>query len=307
MAKKPQFRTTRHIPDVQSLGKHWGADFAPYIRDLLAKHAAIFWPSKHFRNRFTHDSATKRFQAYWELYLYDVFQTAKLSPELNAKDEGPDFKCTLPDGRIMWVEAVAPSGGRSPRVQRYEDDLDNRQSTQIPTEALQARITKAFVEKNEQLCEKNKMRKEQDVNVIAINTAYLRRSGLSKSNAYPLVVDTCLGLGYPQATMNKGQGVERSKFLGFHIKQESLIHNENNAEIDVAFFLRDDFSGIGGVLFSDSHYRNAVKTRFEMGFVHNYKAQNSLAHGVFPVGEEYDVIGEKLVNIQNVPQNKNNM
>jgi len=146
---KDQKRVTGGIPDPNSLNEHWGALHARPLHDLLKRHS-LLWQGAHFRTRFSSSNRSTRFQAYWELYLYDVLYHKNLHPQLHAKDQGPDFKCTIENDDVtLWVEAVAPS---------------------FTEPANEDCILKALANKHAQL-NNNKDRNRRDLCVIAINTA----------------------------------------------------------------------------------------------------------------------------------------
>jgi len=194
------------------------------------------YADKHFLTEIK----TNFHQRSWEMYLGNVFLQKKLS--IRSQDEGPDFVVN----NNIYIECVAPTKGdltkpdsvpemfiaKTPKELRVQD---------IPEDKILLRISQAIKEKLNQY-EKWKFKNWFNQNasfVIAINTGDLE---YPEDPNMPNVLKVLFGFQYMQINI-------KTKKISYSYRSE--IKKSNNKPVPVNYFIRESFSFVSGVLFSN--------------------------------------------------------
>ncbi len=98
-----------------------GSDLKDKIEDLWNEYK-LFAPK-----RFLIEAQINFHQRWWEMYLtvglLHVFKNSGINIETSNRDRGPDIRINLPDGRAIWIEAIAPHPGKGDdRIPEHDED-----------------------------------------------------------------------------------------------------------------------------------------------------------------------------------------
>jgi len=214
-------------------------EYEPYSKKDFLKKAQIEFP-----------------QRWWEMYLTVGLLNLKFSIEKSNKDEGPDIKVVLKDGRVIWIEAVAPNIGTG------VDHLPNMVIgvADPPENEFKLRLAQSLNEK------KNKFDKyllkgiinNNDYNIIALSSCSLNQFGrLINAWIHPML-NVLGGCGDP------------------------VIKKASGADVSVSLFEKKDFEFISGVLYSFNDIINAPSNPESTFLLYlNPQAKNPLPHNFY--------------------------
>ncbi len=126
-----------------------------------------------------------------------------------------------------------------------------------------------------------------DSYVIALNSCKIEKAIIDTTgtNDLPRIVKAVLPIGYKEVTISAFSG----STVPWHYQYRPNIRRSSGSAVPTDLFLRDDYAGISGVLYSHSDIANRP---YQMGdefiFIHNPKStQNAVPHEYFKLGVEY--------------------
>lgn len=248
--------------------------YEPYADDHFKTEVAI-----NFHNRF------------WEMYLACSLleQGLKLIPRITKK--GPDV-CLNIQERICWIEAIAPKGGTGPDAIQ-EPLLTKREAhfSNVPEEKIILRYQSAILEKFNKYQDylKDKTVQQNESYIIAINGRRIPYSFLEDD--IPYIVKSVLPIGELTVFIDW----ENNKITGQEYSYRPKINKILGASVSTRIFLDSTFSGVSGILFSNSDFLNhPIKIGEEFIFIHNPLANNPLPTGWLSIGKEFQVRKNQL-------------
>lgn len=262
----------------------WDAD-RKFIEELWQKYEP--YADSNFQTEIT-ISFHNRF---WEMYLACslIDQGIELLPR--NKRKGPDI-CMKIQERIAWIEAVAPKGGAGPdALQKPILEVGKVHFSSVPEEKIILRYQSSILEKfnKYQGYIEDETVKRNDAYVIAVNGKRIPYSNLEDD--IPNIIKSVL----PFRDLNVIIDWESNKIVGEEYSYRPEVKKESGASVSTRVFLDPVFSGISGILFSNSDFLNhPPKIGKEFVFVHNPLASNPLPKGWLSVGREYEIKDNRL-------------
>lgn len=221
---------------------------------------------------------------YWEMYLTVSLLNGKW--KIECPKPGPDVKMTLNNGKSIWIEAIAPSGGAGKNPDKV-NPIKPGQIQGIPDESITLRLTSAIDEKFN-----TKYKRYLEKGIILINEPYIIAINASKMDSsyiefpIPRIVTSVLPFGYPALSRDPSNP---ENFI-HSITYRNSITKTNGVEIPTDIFLRKEFEGLSGVLYSNVCFgRRPTNMGHDYIFVHNPNAKNPCPIGLFGFGVEYSV------------------
>jgi hypothetical protein len=212
-------------------------DFAPYA-------------SEQFRVEFR-----RHFHQRWfEMYLAVALLRAGLSIEC-PPNAAPDVRVQHRDGRVLWLEATAPTGGDESNPDRVVQPIAAPGETSVaypvPTQQVTLRICGALREKAAKLMiyrDRGIIAPEHQA-VIAVNVHGIPHAVY---DAERLGLAATYGVGYQYVTFDRATlDVVHS---GFHHTPELL--RSSGSTVDAAPFLHPGFAHVAGALISGTDAAN---------------------------------------------------
>jgi hypothetical protein len=239
---------------------------------------------------FTQKIATRFNDHFWEMFLTCTLEDNgnDLLPKTQRK--GPDIAIKSANFSRIWIEAIAASPGfGEDRVPLPNLDLDNKMGLFVPEERIVLRYTTAIDAKHKKYIQYRKdVVSESEPYVIAVNG---NKVPYARDDEIPYIVQAVLPFGLPTVQINWDTSDE--SIHGYDHRPE--IKRAKGSDISTNIFLRKEYEGISGVLFSRVGIRDF---RSKMGrdfiFVHNPLAQNKLPEGWLRAGYEYRLNGNSL-------------
>jgi type I restriction enzyme S subunit len=210
------------------------------------------------------------------------------------KEAGPDIEVRITDSPSIWVEAiVATSGIGKDSVPLPKKLLDNDIDWFcIPEEPIVLRYTNAIYEKYKKYVKYkiNLVITGLEPYVIAVNGDKVPYAW-DTNGEIPYIVQAVLPFG--SLTVDVNYDVPGEAITSYAYRPE--IIKVSGMGVPTNIFLRKEYEGISGVLFSRS---SILRLSNRMGedfiFVHNPLALNKLPEGWLKVGREYRVNGSFL-------------
>ncbi len=234
-----------------------------FVEDLWTR----YQPSHDLH--FLQDAKSNFHQRFWEMYLFAALQDIELDPK-KGKGAGPDFSVVL-DGRIFWIEAVAPRKGDGPD-QVPEFDWRSKEARRSPHDEIQLRYASAILDKARKwpIWISKGYVAPGDGFVVAVNG---RSCNDFRDGNPPLFVRACLGIGPPAMVLDRTTGKVVDGFYTFC----DAITKKNGEAVSTGPFLDDSFSAVSGVLHSLAYYGFRPTSLLEgMEFLHNPMAVVSI-------------------------------
>ncbi len=212
--------------------------------------------------QFRVEIASNFHQRFWEMYLSCTLMDLGIELSPKRKQKGPDV-CAKVNNRWVWIEAIAPSGGDGPDA-IFKPDLAVGEIHwfMVPDEKIILRYIAAIIVKcNRYLTYLNDgVIKPGDPYIIALNGRRVPYSNLDDD--VPYIVKVLL--------------------------YENEIHKANDSIVSTGIFYNREYTGISGVLFSNSDLKNLpLRSGSEFVFVHNPMADNPMQKRWFSMGYEY--------------------
>ncbi len=221
---------------------------------------------------------------YWEMYLACSLMEHGFELVPKVKEKGPDICLQLNKSRV-WIEAVAPGGGQGP------DAITNRELKpgkiewfSIPEEKIILRYTSSIKEKHQKYTAylKDGIISAKEPYIIAINGRRIPYSIVDDD--VPQIVKAVLPFGQYAVTVD----FDSNKIVDQGYTYRAEIEKVSKEKVSTRIFLDPEYSGISGILFSNSDLLNgSQKLGADLTYLHNPMANNRLPAGWFPAGREY--------------------
>lgn len=212
--------------------------------------------------QFRIEIASNFHRRFWEMYLTCALMENGFEPSPKTYQKGPDV-CAKVNNRWTWFEAIAPSGGEGPdAIFKPELDVGQIEWFMIPEEKIILRyIAAVIVKSNGYMAYLNDgVVRSGDPYVIALNGRRVPYSNLDDDTPYIVKV----------------------------LLYEGEIRKANDSLVSTGIFYDKEYTGISGVLFSNSDLKNRpLRSGSEFIFVHNPLADNPIQKGWFSMGSEY--------------------
>lgn len=231
---------------------------------------------------------------FWEMYLtctliYNSFNVSQ--KRTGAK--GPDILIN-DSSRRVFLEAVTSLQGADDNLDKVPSlKFNTPQNITDPDKPIILRYTNAIdVKYKKYNCYlKQGIVSPSDSYIIALNSSKIGIRAKLESDL-PLIVKTVLPIGYATRTINE---FPESTGRWHYQYRPNIPRSKSGSDVATDLFLRDEYAGISGVLFS---YVDALNCPNQMGddfiFIHNPKStKNAVPDGYFKLGAEYFVNMEK--------------
>lgn len=251
------------------------------VRDYCAKLLEHHW-NYCADNHFQQDAVENPQQRWWEMYLsWVLFKIAGFKGQ-PVQGEGPDFCVLLPNGKKMWVEAIAAKVGTG---QNEVTRPPSGQAGTLPTEKIVLRVTSAFADKVKKI-EKyisQGIIAAEDAVVIAINTGEMRDSDLADQYP-PLAVRALLGIGNAafKVSVHLGDSNLKTDDVEMIFPEQPTVKKNEHTEISTEGFLNSP--AISGVFTSTRHLVDMIDSGKDLKILLNPKARNQLSKDLFKFG-----------------------
>ena len=225
---------------------------------------------------------------FWEMYLTCtlVHNSFNVVPKQTSA-KGPDI--LIDDlSRRIYIEAVAPSVGADDNVDRVPPSQFNTfKAERLPDIEITLRYSGAIADKYRQYKKylEYGILSPSDSYVIALNSCKIGIRAKLEATGFPRIVKAVLPVGNIEVPINRISGAE----LPWHHQYRPNIPRSSGSDVPTDLFLRDDYAGISGVLYSHSDVANRPnQAGDEFIFIHNPKSQqNAVPHEYFKLGVEY--------------------
>ena len=214
---------------------------------------------------------------------------------MKSSDAGPDV-CLInkSDYEAVWLEAIAPNEGTGndrvpvPKIKQGKVSVNR-----VPGEKIILRFRSAIFDKHQKYLDyvQNGAVKCGDSFVIALNGRRVPYSYLETE--IPYVIQAVLPLGNETWTID----FKKNEMVDQRFEYRPAIVKTTGASISTRIFLDEEYSGISGILYSNSDlFNHPTSIGQDFLFVHNPKAQNPLRRGWLSFGTEYWVENNLLRN-----------
>jgi hypothetical protein len=249
---------------------------------------------EHADKDFAKKIATRFHEHFWEMYLACTLKDNGKFLLPKTKSKGPDIEIKSADFSRIWVEAITASPGTGEdRIPLPK--LDDKPGFRVPEDRIVLRYTTAVDAKYQKYIrytdsEKGTVIEESEPYVIAVNGSKVPYAW-DWDDEIPYIVQAVLPFGLP--TIETNWDTPEKSTPGFEYRTE--IKNVKGEGIPTNTFLRKEYEGISGVIFSKAgihEFRNKMGNDFI--FVHNPLALNRLPEGWLTMGREYRVVGNTL-------------
>ncbi|SRR6266511_2822640 len=249
---------------------------------------------EHADKDFAKKIAARFHDHFWEMYLACTLKDDGKYLLPKTKWKGPDIEIKSADFSRIWVEAVAASPGTGEdRIPLPK--LDDKMWFRVPEDRIVLRYTTAIDAKYQKYMhytdsEKGNVIEKSEPYVIAVNGSKVPYAW-DWDDEIPYIVQAVLPFGSPTVEINWDTPEKTTS--GYEDRPE--IKNVKGEGIPTNIFLRKEYEGISGVIFSRvgiHQFRNKMGKDFI--FVHNPLALNRLPEGWLRMGREYRMVGNTL-------------
>lgn len=251
------------------------------VRDYcskLLKHHWIYCADNHFQM----DAVENPQQRWWEMYLSWVLFTVGGLKGQRVGEEGPDFLAILPNGRKVWIEAIAVKAGEGNNTVHRPP---TGQAAPLPVEKMVLRVTSAFADKLKKIetYRTKGIIGSDDSVVIAINTGDMRDSDLADQYP-PLAVRALLGVGEAQFKVSVHLGEEKfgSDDIEMVFPEKKTVMKNERSDISTTGLIDNPI--ISAVFTSTRHLVDMAETGNDFKIILNPKASNPLEKDIFKFG-----------------------
>ncbi|MBS0366723.1 MAG: hypothetical protein JSR67_12960 [Proteobacteria bacterium] len=244
-------------------------DFAPYA-------------SKQFIAEFPYHLH----QRWHEMYLAVSLLHAGLDIQCPAEG-APDVRVQYCDGRVLWIEAIAPTGGEESNPDRVvyprQEPGDPPVAYSVPTDQVTMRVSGALRDKAAKL---KTYRDEgviapDDQAIVAINVHDIPH-GFYDAERYAFAATYGVGPQYVVLDRDSGAAVES----GFQHRPQ--IQRSSGAPVDLAPFLHADFAHVAGALVSAADAANyPTPLGLDFMLLPNPNALPAYTASQLPIGREW--------------------
>ena len=260
----PQYKAVRDRPDAEHFRAEietlW-QDYRPYADAKFREEA-----TRHFHER------------YWEMYV--AVALLRKNFELTKHgDAGPEFSFSL-NGRRVWVEAVAPTGGDGPdAVKSY-----GPKQPMVPVEQVLLRFTNAFETKRR--CYVNAVNKKiispDDAYVIAVNSRGVPHG--SYSGTIPFYIQALLPIGPLTLILN----AKTMRAVDQYYQHRPEVEKMSQAKVSTRWFLEATSVFCSAVLHSSIDVANQpTQIGGDFSVLHNPSAAHKLDSSAFTWCEQF--------------------
>lgn len=243
----------------------------------------------HASTHFLAEFPFRFHQRWFEMYLAVALLRAGLDISC-PKGNAPDVRAQYRDGRVLWLEAVAPTGGDESNPDRvvYAESAPSERPVAhyVPTQQVTLRIAGALHDKAK------KLKRYRDQRVIAHNEQALVAinvngipHGFYDAETYGLAATYGVGPQFVVIDRESGQAVDS----GFHHRPE--LQRTSGAPVDAAPFLHAEFAHVTGALVSSVDAANCAYP-FGLDFMlfPNPLGAPPYTEGQLPIGREWRLV-----------------
>lgn len=261
--------------------RHRGAERARYNCDELWREFEPY-ASSHFLDEFPY-----RFHQRWfEMYLTVALVRAGLNVECPAT-AAPDVQIRYAHGRVLWVEAIAPTGGDESNPDRVEhfrlSPGESSVAGYVPRDQVTMRVSSALSTKADKLrtYRDRGVIGPNDQAVIAVNVRDIPH-GVLDAQTYGLAATYGVGPQYVVIDRDTAEAVDS----GYQHHPQLL--RTNGALVDAAPFLHDGFAHVAGALISSADAANCpAPMGLDFMVLPNPYAAPAYTERQLPVGREW--------------------
>jgi type I restriction enzyme S subunit len=229
-------------------------------------------------------------QRTWEMYVACIF--LKKGFQIESSDNRPDIKIVL-GNQIIWIECVACDVGIGKDAVpplKYDSSL----LQDYPEKQLLLRMTNSLdakLKKYKEYLEKKIVGKE-DIFIIAIN-----RAGIDHCDpGIPLIFKAVFGIEHLNIPIHPLNGAKSEKGSFWSIRDDIVKQNDEN--ISVKFFEKQEHSGISAIIYSNTNILNHPNNiGSECILTHNPIAKNILDDKIFPFFDQYKIAADKIIKL----------
>ncbi|MEG3988564.1 hypothetical protein QUA13_15675 [Microcoleus sp. S28C3] len=225
---------------------------------------------------------------FWEMYLgFSLIKQGVSLDQYNKRQGGPDL--LILSGKLkVWLEAVAPTAGRSANA---VPEIEFGVVRDVPDEQIKLRYCSVIDKKYKKyyLYTEKKIILEDDCYVIAVNGGAIPSA--SKEIDIPRIVRCVLPFGNEVIEIN----IDSLEVLDVHHQYQGASYNESGSLVSTNIFLNSKYDVISAILFSNVdalNYPNYPGNDFVL--IHNPLAKNPLPRGLIKLGREYWVENSTL-------------
>lgn len=244
-------------------------------------------------SNFLVDAKSNFHQRTWEMYLACVLLGQGC--QISSGDKGPDIKLIV-DGKIIWIECVAPQKGENNTENRVPDMKYNGGWQNVPEKQMLFRLRNS-IDGKFRIYEKyisDGVVKKDDIFIIAVNRASLDHL----DPGIPLILKVLFSIGYLSLKVKKSSDKKSNKDTKPFWSLQKEVPKKNGSMVPMDFFQNSNHSGISAVIYSKD---NVLNCREKMGedciLVHNPLATNSLPENIFPYFEQYKATKDTVFRI----------
>lgn len=258
------------------------------VRDYCSKLLEHHW-NYCSDNHFQQDAVENPQQRWWEMYIsWVLFNIAGFEGQ-SVKGEGPDFCVVLPEGKKIWVEAIAAKVGTG---QNEVTRPPSGQAGTLPTEKIVLRVTSAFADKVKKI-EKYVSQgiiAPDDAVIIAINTGEMRDSDLADQYP-PLAVRALLGIGDMayKVSVHLGDPSLKTDDVEVVFPEQPTVQKNEQTAISTVGLLSNP--AISGVFTSTRHFVEMIDSGKDLKILLNPKARTRLSKDLFKFGTIINIAG----------------
>jgi len=226
---------------------------------------------------------------FWEMYLgFSLINQGVSLEQYDKRQGGPDLLILSDEKLKVWLEAVAPTAGRSANA---VPEIEFGVVRDIPDEQIKLRYCSVIDKKYKKYYDytKKKIILEDDCYVIAVNGGAIPSA--SKEIDIPRIVRCVLPFGNEVIEID----IDSLEVLDVHHQYQGASYKESGSPVSTNIFLNSDYDVISAILFSNVNalnYPNYPGNDFVL--IHNPIAKNPLPRGFIELGREYWVENSTL-------------
>lgn len=256
----------------------WAKNARVYVEELYSITSDVL------DKKFQQQAKANLHGCYAEMYFAAVCRDRLSMSISHPSDEGLDF---LLNDLACWVECVAATNGTCEEnsIPTYEEGVVYN----FPERQFLLRLSSVFYTKS------NKIIKDIGKGLVKINqpvVVFVNVGALDDRFSivhHPPMFDVLLGLGNLKFLID---GETRQILKKEYEYKKSVERVGGKEEIEIGFFLDQNFSHVSAVIYSYADFANPFK-RTEWGrdffILHNPLAKNKLPYGFLPCGNEFYV------------------
>jgi hypothetical protein len=250
-----------------------------YLRSRWTQFQALGLDDPGFLARFAAECPAR----IWEMRLACILASWGLRLVPSRKPgEGPDFGLTMDDGRIMWVEATAPTPGAEGSRDRVRAPLGQP----IPGGELERTTSLRYLSAINDKRNQHRRAREagliqaDDGYVVAISGSQIPLADLDPEHEPPRIAKALFGIGAATFAVELGTG----RITRGRPAQRVSFRKSSGTEISASLFLTPDSGEISAVLFDPHHVKNRPEVRGKEVGRDLVVVHNPFAHVPFPMG-----------------------